>query len=125
MSTKDILSKKNVIKIKGKTENKISGKTQESNICLFNNFMKKKGVKIEVLNKKELPKLRKAFTPDIRRQKSTHLTPLEQYKIQKFNKEKEKVNKTLATIAGPQKNGRNTSLLLINNKQIRTLNVKI
>lgn len=129
--SKDIFSKNNVIKIKGKNEIKLNEKLNDNNISLLNNFLKKKGVKVEVLQKKDLPNLRKANTPEIRKKKIVHLNTLNPNKFENEKGRKDKVIKTLETISAPSKKGRNNDPLSVykpnqyNTKQIRTLNVII
>jgi hypothetical protein len=126
--SKDFFGKKNGGKIKGKNEVKEIEKGLENDSSLLNNFLKKKGVRLEVLQKKDLPKLRKAFTPEIRKQKIQGLhTITPQIHNDKLKKEK-MINKTLETIGVSSKNGRNNSLLSVfncNRKQVRTLNVSL
>jgi hypothetical protein len=126
--SKDFFGKKNVAKIKGKNEVKLIDKGLDNNNPLLNNFLKKKGVRVEVLQKKDLPKLRKAFTPEIRKHKPGGLNTI----TPQIHNEKERkgkmINKTLETIGVPSKQGRNNSLLSMfncNKKQLRTLNVSI
>lgn len=121
--SKDFFGKKKVSNVNAKNEIKYIEKPISNNNPLLNEFLKKKGAKLQVLQKKNLPKLRKAFTPEIKKHKVQALNTINTQKH--YEKEmKARVNKTLETIAVASKNGRNNSLLSIfnsNNKQIRTL----
>ncbi len=126
--SKDFFGKKNGGKIKGKNEVKEIEKGLENDSSLLNNFLKKKGVRVEVLQKKDLPKLRKAFTPEIRKQKVQGLNTITPQIHNQKDKKGKMINKTLETIGVPSKNGRNNSLNSIfncNKKHIRTLNVNL
>ena len=99
--SKEIFTKKNKIKVTEKVESK-----EKNDKNILNNYLKKKNIKIDILNKKDLLKMRKANTPDINKK-------LLNLKVTQLKKQPPLLTdklKIFETISAPKRNQRNNSL---------------
>lgn len=127
--SKEVFSKRNCLNVKTgqiSTKKTIEHKDKD-NSAILQSFLKQKGLKVQVFNKKDL--VRKAATPEIIKKKIMHLKTIEPNINKQFTREI-KENRTFDTIAACSNKGRNRNPLIQYNtnavhNQNKTLNVKL